>query len=123
MGPFGAGAFLVAGRYEVLGEVAAGGMGTVYRARDTKLDRFVALKMPHFSGPRPSQDVARKRFDHEAKAVAQLQNDNICPIYDVGEHEGCPFAVLALVEGGSLADVLKEGPLEARRAAELVARV
>jgi hypothetical protein len=94
------------GRYRLLGQVGTGGMGTVYRAHDPGLDRVVALKLPRFDGP-PDQ-VARRaqRFQREARAAARVWHPHVCPIFDVGEHDGRPFVVMAFVEGPSLAEVL-----------------
>jgi hypothetical protein len=94
------------GRYRILGLLGAGGMGTVYRAHDPQLDREVALKFPRFDGP--SEEVARRveRFRREARAAARVLHPNVCPIFDVGEHEGRLFVVMALVDGESLAQRL-----------------
>jgi tetratricopeptide (TPR) repeat protein/tRNA A-37 threonylcarbamoyl transferase component Bud32 len=107
------------GDYEVVGPIGeAGGMGVVYRARHTKLDRFVALKMPL----RTDGDVVR--FRAEAEAAAQLDHPGIVPIYEVGEERGRPYFSMALVEGGSLSKrVSREGPLRPRDAATLVQAV
>jgi serine/threonine protein kinase len=96
------------GRYCILERLGAGGMGTVYKAHDPQLDRVVAMKLPHFDGP--PQDVARRiqRFQREARAAAQVWHPHVCPIYDVGEHEGQPYVVMAYVEGQSLAEHLKQ---------------
>jgi hypothetical protein len=94
------------GRYRILGLLGAGGMGTVYRAHDPQLDREVALKFPRFDGP--PEEVARRieRFRREARAAARVLHASVCPIFDVGEHEGRLFVVMALVEGESLAQRL-----------------
>src|SRR5262245_8851370 len=95
------------GPYEVLDAVAAGGMGEVYRARDTRLDRAVAIKVL------PSQFAAdphfRERFDREARAISALDHPNICTLYDVGEQDGISFLVMQYLEGDSLADRLGRG--------------
>jgi hypothetical protein len=97
---------LFAGRYQVLDKLGEGGMGTVFRARDAKLDRFVALKMlPEGSAP-DSDAVAR--FRREAKALARLTHPGIIQAYDSGEEGGRPFLVMELVDGRSLAAVLRE---------------
>ncbi|MBI4615443.1 MAG: serine/threonine protein kinase [Planctomycetes bacterium] len=109
------------GRYEILDAIGAGGMGTVYRARDPSLDRTVALKVPRFEGPRAAQDVAASRFLREARAAARVRHPHVCPIYDVGEHEGVPYVVMAMIEGRPLSERLsEEGRFEdPRRAVEL----
>ncbi len=100
------------GRYRILGRLGAGGMGTVYKAEDPQLGRVVALKLPRFDGP--AHDVARRvqRFQREARAAAQIWHPHVCPIHDVGEHEGQPFVVLAYIEGQSLAERLATGRFE-----------
>jgi hypothetical protein len=104
--------------YEILGELGRGGMGVVYRARQTKLDRLVALKMILAGSHAGTGEFARFRM--EAESVARLCHPNIVQIYDVGEHEGQPFFALEYVEGGNLAGRVKDPPLSPRRAAELV---
>ncbi|MFO0845262.1 MAG: serine/threonine-protein kinase [Gemmataceae bacterium] len=108
----------VGGR-EVLGELGRGGMGVVYKARQTRLNRLVALKMvlaQAAGGP-----AETSRFHQEAEATARLQHPNIVQIYEVGEHEGCPYFVLEFVGGGTLAEQLHGTPLPVRRAVELAA--
>jgi hypothetical protein len=95
------------GRYQVRRKLGSGGMGIVYEAHDPHLDRAVALKVPHFEGQPERQTAARQRFVREARAAARVRHPHICPIYDVGEQNGQPYVVLALVEGGSLADRLR----------------
>jgi predicted Ser/Thr protein kinase/tetratricopeptide (TPR) repeat protein len=103
--------------YEVLAELGRGGMGVVYKARQTSLKRLVALKMilSHaHAGPEE-----RARFQTEAEAVARLQHPNIVQVYEVGEHDGLSYFSLEFVEGGSLTQRLAGGPLPADAAALL----
>jgi serine/threonine protein kinase len=102
--------------YDVLEVVGHGGMGIVYKARQIKLNRLVALKMILVGAP-PS-DLAR--FRTEAEAVASLEHPNIIRIYEVGECDGHPYLVLEWADGGNLAEHLSRGPLPARSAAQLL---
>jgi len=109
------------GDYELLEEIARGGMGVVYRARHRPLNRIVALKMIRSGELAAEADV--QRFHSEAEAAATLNHPNIVPIYDVGEQDGHHFFTMALVSGSSLKDKLSDGPLPPREAAELTAVV
>ena len=104
--------------YEVLGELGRGGMAIVYKARQVRLDRPVALKMVH-PGAHATQDE-RERFCREAEAIARLDHPNIVQIYEIGEHEEQPFLALELVSGQSLANFIHGSPQSARWSAELV---
>ncbi len=109
--------------YEILGELGRGGMGVVYKARQTGLKRLVALKMILAGGHGGRQELAR--FRREAQAIARLQHPNIVQVYEVGEAESgagvpCPYLVLEFVAGGSLDQKLAGAPLPAREAARLV---
>ena len=97
------------GPYEILSSIGAGGMGEVYRARDTRLDRTVAIKVlpEHLS----SNPQLRERFDREAKAISSLSHPHICPLYDVGHQDGVNFLVMEFLEGETLAHRLRKGPL------------
>jgi hypothetical protein len=108
------------GRYRILRVLGEGGMGTVYQAEDPQLQRVVALKVPRFDGPERCRVVAMRRFQREARAAAQIRHPHVCPIHDVGSHEGFPYVVMDYVEGESLADRLGargryEEPAEAVR--------
>jgi serine/threonine protein kinase len=96
------------GRYRVLERIAAGGMGAVYKAYDPELDRVVAIKVPKFDGRADMQTAVKQRFLREGRAAAQIRHAHVCPIYDVGEHDGIPFVVMAYVEGQSLSKRLRE---------------
>jgi serine/threonine protein kinase len=97
------------GAYEITGVLGAGGMGEVYRARDTRLDRSVAIKvMPTDLTTDPQ---FRARFEREARAISQLQHPHICTLYDVGEAGGTAYLVMELLQGLTLADRLTKGAL------------
>jgi serine/threonine protein kinase len=82
------------GPYEIGALLGAGGMGEVYRARDTRLDRSVAVKILHTESTDPER---RSRFEREAKAIAALTHPHICTLHDVGHHEGTDFLVMELL--------------------------
>ncbi len=97
------------GPYEILAPLGAGGMGEVYRARDTRLDRIVAIKiLPAHLSDKP---MAGERFEREARAISALNHPNICSLYDVGSQDGLRFLVMEYLEGETLADRLGKGPL------------
>jgi len=97
------------GPYEIVAPLGAGGMGEVYRARDTRLERTVAIKIL----PTDLSDDAtrRQRFEREAKVISSLNHPHICTLYDVGQQDGVDFIVMEYLEGESLAERLEKGPL------------
>ena len=97
------------GPYEVTVQIGAGGMGEVYRARDTRLDRTVAIKV--LSTEVAGDTDLRSRFEGEARAVAALDHPHICGIYDVGSVDGTHYLVMPHLDGQTLATRLEKGPL------------
>src|SRR5215472_13923733 len=106
------------GPYEILAPIGAGGMGEVYRARDTRLGRDVALKILPESFARDTDRL--RRFEQEARSVAALNHPNILALFDVGqnESEGSPFLVYELLEGETLRAALDRGALSQRKTIE-----
>src|ERR1700755_2655876 len=97
------------GPYEIKAPFGAGGMGQVYRARDTRLGRTVAVKiLPSHLADNPE---AKQRFDREARSISSLNHPNICTLYDVGQHDGVDFLVMEFLEGETMADRLMKGPM------------
>src|ERR1700682_1219525 len=102
------------GPYEILAPLGAGGMGEVYRARDTRLDRTVAIKiLPQHLSDNPT---LKQRFEREAKAISSLNHPHICVLHDVGTQDGIQFLVMECVEGETLAKRLEKGPLPLEQA-------
>lgn len=97
------------GPYEIISQLGAGGMGEVYLARDTRLDRNVAIKV--LPSVLSSSAEFRERFEREAKAISSLNHPHICALYDVGSEDGVDYLVMEHLEGESLSDRLKKGPL------------
>ena len=97
------------GPYEIVAPIGAGGMGEVWRGRDTRLERSVAIKVlpSHLS----SDPQLRERFDREARAISGLTHPHICTLYDVGHQDGIDYLVMEYLEGETLADRLSKGPL------------
>src|SRR5947209_10388752 len=109
------------GPYEILAPLGAGGMGEVYRARDTRLGRQVAIKIlpAAFSG-----DAKRfYRFEQEARAASALNHPNILTVYDVGTHEGSPYLITELLEGETLRARLRESALPQRKAIDYALQI
>ncbi|MCH9031905.1 MAG: protein kinase, partial [candidate division Zixibacteria bacterium] len=107
--------------YEIISKIGAGGMGDVYLAEDSKLDRKVALK---FLPAHLYQDEAsRARFTREAKAAAKLDHPNIVPVHEVGEFQGRPFIAMAHIEGQTLREVIKQGKLSVSEAVNLTMQI
>lgn len=102
------------GPFQIVSLLGAGGMGEVYRARDLRLDRTVALKV--LAADLAGGPDERARFEREARAIASLTHPHICTLYDVGHHEGTEFLVMELLEGPTLAARLESGPLPLREA-------
>ena len=100
------------GHYTILRKLGQGGMGVVYAARDERLERTVALKT--MSSLR--DETARQRFWREARAAASVNHPNICQIYEIGEDSGALFIAMELLEGESLADRLRRGPMSVTEA-------
>src|SRR5208337_775618 len=97
------------GPYEIVGPLGAGGMGEVYRAKDTRLERTVAIKV---LPAEVSANAERKqRFEREARTISSLNHANICALYDVGSQDGLEYLVLEYVEGETLEKRLEKGPL------------
>ena len=102
------------GPYEIVSPIGAGGMGEVYKALDTRLDRSVAVKvLPEHIAQR--EDL-RTRFEREARAVASLNHPNICTLFDIGEQGGTSYMVMELMEGETLAARIEKGPIPLEQA-------
>ncbi|RLS80784.1 MAG: serine/threonine protein kinase, partial [Planctomycetota bacterium] len=111
------------GRYEIVAELGAGAMGTVYRGRDKVLERDVAVKVPKLENSEAKAQMLR-RFYREARAVARLSHPSICPIYDVGEIDGKVFIAMGYVKGSTLDREVGKGRfLEPLTAAKLIERI
>jgi len=112
---------LIAGKYKIIDEVGAGGMGVVYKAEDLKLKRCVALKFlpPHLM----DSPELKERFLIEAQAAAALSHPNICVIHEVGESEERPYIAMEFVEGETLRDKVRKGPCEPGEAVDLISQI
>ncbi|HEX6880376.1 MAG TPA: serine/threonine-protein kinase, partial [Terriglobales bacterium] len=105
------------GPYEIVSPLGAGGMGEVYRARDTRLDRSVAIKVlpTHLS----ADPELKQRFEREAKAISSLQHPHICTLHDIGSQGDVDFLVMEYLDGQTLADRLKKGNLPLQEALKI----
>src|SRR5947209_4430741 len=109
------------GPYEIQSPLGAGGMGEVYRTRDTRLDREVAIKVLPVGFARDPERL--RRFQQEAQAAAALNHPNILAVHDFGEHEGSPYMVTEFLEGETLRERLRPGTLPVRKATEYAEQV
>jgi len=107
--------------YTIVCKIGAGGMGEVYRARDSRLNREVAIKLLPAAFARDTERL--RRFEQEARATSALNHPNILTIYDIGTHEGTPFIVAELLEGEELRELLDDGPLPTRKALDYAQQV
>jgi serine/threonine protein kinase len=107
--------------YRIVSKIGAGGMGEVYRAHDSRLDREVALKL--LPSDFANDEVRLRRFEQEAKATSALNHPNILTVYDIGECEGSPFIAAELLEGEELRDLLNEGTISVRKAIEYAQQI
>ncbi len=97
------------GPYEVLAALGAGGMGEVYKARDSRLDRLVAVKI--LAPAMALSSAARERFEHEARAISRLSHPHICALFDVGREGDTSYLVMELLDGATLTSLVAQGPL------------
>src|SRR5260370_16966723 len=109
------------GPYEVLGALGAGGMGEVYRARDTRLERTVAIKI--LPASISADPVAKQRFEREAKTISGLNHPNIWTLHDVGSQDGVDYLVMECVEGETLGKRLEKGPLPLEQVLKIGAQI
>jgi serine/threonine protein kinase len=109
------------GAYEVVSLLGKGGMGEVYKARDTRLNRFVAIKVL----PEHVADniEVKQRFEREAQTLASLSHPHICPVFDVGQQEGVSYIVMEFLEGHTLAERLDRGPLPLDQALKIAVEI
>ena len=109
------------GPYEILSPAGAGGMGEVYRARDTRLGRIVAVKVLPSA---LAQNVElRRRLEQEARSISKLSHPHICTLYDIGDHDGTVFLVLEYLEGETLDHRLRRGPLPSNQVVQYALQI
>ena len=105
------------GPYEILAPLGAGGMGEVYRAKDTRLDRTVAIKiLPAHLSDNPE---AKQRFEREARSISALNHPHICTLHDIGSQDGTDYLVMEYVQGDTLEARLQKGPLPLKQVLEV----
>src|SRR5882672_4301518 len=105
------------GPYEIISVIGAGGMGEVYRAKDTRLNRIVAIKV--LPGHLSSNPQLKQRFEREARTISSLSHANICSLYDIGQQDGVDYLVMEFIEGETLAKRLDKGPLPTEQVLKL----
>jgi serine/threonine protein kinase/Tfp pilus assembly protein PilF len=111
----------IAGKYKILAELGRGGMGVVYKAKDTRLDRTVALKF--LPAELTRDEESKQRFVQEAKAAAALEYPNICTVYEVDEADGQTFIAMSYIEGQSMKNKLQDGPMDVDEAKDIAIQV
>ncbi len=109
------------GQYEILDEIARGGMATVYRARQGSIGRDVAIKVLPAKFTHDQNFI--ERFNREVEVIAQLQHPHILPVYDYGEYDGMPYIVMAFITGGTLTDIINDGPMPSTDIARMVHQI
>src|SRR5260370_42129915 len=109
------------GPYDIVAPLGAGGMGEVYRARDTRLDRTVAIKI--LPAQSSSDPVRKQRFEREAKTISNLNHPHICVLHDIGHQDGIDYLVMECVEGETLAKRLEKGPLPLEQVLKLGSQI
>ena len=109
------------GPYEILSPLGAGGMGEVYKANDTRLNRVVAIKV--MRGHMGADSQLRERFDREAKAISSLNHPHICALYDVGSQDGIDFLVMEYLDGETLADRIARDPLSVAESLQIARQI
>ena len=108
------------GPYEIVSKLGSGGMGELYKARDARLGRDVAIKV--LSEAFPNQ-ISRERFNRESRAASALNHPNVCTIFDVGDSEGLPFLVMEVVHGETLRERIARGPMDLKSVLELGSQI
>lgn len=109
------------GPYEIVGWIGAGGMGEVYRARDPRLGRDVAIKL--IAGSMAMDANRVRRFEQEARGAGQLNHPNVLAVYDVGSHADAPYIISELLDGESLGNRLRAGPLPVYKAVDYARQI